>query len=80
METVMEGIFILGGHVVSQLGVVMSVLLIGLAPIYGYLIARPHLKPRSRATQRVYFGLSLLVSGVITAVLVISGIVLGSWG
>ena len=80
MEAIVEGVFLLGGNVVSQLGVIMSILLIGLAPIYCYLLVRPHLKPRGVGVRRVYFGLSVLVAAVLTSILAICGIVLGAWG
>ena len=80
MEEIMEIVFLLGGNVVSQSGVVMSILLIGLSPIYCYLLVRPHLKPRNVGVRRIYFGLSILVAAVLTSILAISGIVLGAWG
>jgi len=73
----MEVLFQLAGRLVQEVGLPVAVLIVGLAPIYMYIVVR-RLRPRQKRPYMLAF--ALLLSAGTCAIFAICAIVLGQWG
>jgi cell division protein FtsX len=81
MDSFMESIFVLSGHVVSNVGAFIAILLIGLIPLYVFFFVCYKSKIAIKsALPMAYLFLASMLSLFLTAVFVMTAMALGAWG
>lgn len=81
MDSFMESIFVLSGHVVSNVGGLIAILLIGLLPLYVFFFVCYKRKIAIKSALPIAFlSLAGMFSLFLTAVFAMTAMALGAWG
>ncbi len=81
MDSFMESIFVLSGHVVGNVGGLIAILFIGLLPLYVFFFVcyKKKIEIKS-ALPMASLSLAGMFSLILSAVFAMTAMVLGAWG